>query len=342
MTEIQHNRKPRIVIAGEFSAGKTQLINGLLGENVLPSNVTSTSLPPVWISADHTVNTVVSLKGARTEMGPLESLPVEQCAFCQLKVDAPFLETVDVIDTPGNSDPNIPAESWMRMLDYADAVVWCTNAVQAWRQSEKAVWQAMPEALRKKATLLITHADRLIDEGAPEKLLRRVKRDASEFFENIQLVSLLDDDDLKSVSDHLLDVAGQAALIGAEPQLGEVMKPVRPRRRGEADAADVQADLAASGVGAAHDAVAEQPVTEPAAEAPRPRMIAPRMVNVVRLFDADRQNDSKAAHIWSEVSADRDLKTVADWQACVRDFLGALEQAFDATDALEDVRHGKR
>ena len=42
-------RLPRILVAGEFSSGKTQLISGLLGEAVLPSNVISTALPPIWL-----------------------------------------------------------------------------------------------------------------------------------------------------------------------------------------------------------------------------------------------------------------------------------------------------
>ena len=42
----RHARKPRILVAGEFSAGKSTIINRLLGFELLPENVTSTSLPP--------------------------------------------------------------------------------------------------------------------------------------------------------------------------------------------------------------------------------------------------------------------------------------------------------
>jgi len=55
----QQTRKPRLLIAGEFSSGKTQLITGLLQEEILPSNVTSTSLPPMWIKNDAAESSMV-------------------------------------------------------------------------------------------------------------------------------------------------------------------------------------------------------------------------------------------------------------------------------------------
>ena len=60
----------------------------------------------------------------------------------------PMLELMEIIDTPGNSDPNMAVETWQRMLEFADAVIWCTNATQAWRQSEAAVWDEMPLELQ--------------------------------------------------------------------------------------------------------------------------------------------------------------------------------------------------
>ena len=43
-------RRPRVCLMGEFSAGKSTLSNLLLGAEALPVNVTATQLPPVWIS----------------------------------------------------------------------------------------------------------------------------------------------------------------------------------------------------------------------------------------------------------------------------------------------------
>ena len=40
-------RKPVIALMGEFSAGKSTLLNLLVGRNILPTQVTATRMPPV-------------------------------------------------------------------------------------------------------------------------------------------------------------------------------------------------------------------------------------------------------------------------------------------------------
>ena len=225
-------RKPRIVVTGEFSAGKTRLINGLLGRAVLPSNVTSTALPPVWIIGEGDASFVITLDGERREIASLDEIDLAETLFYVKSVDAPVLRHFDLIDTPGNSDPNMPAECWQRMLQYADTILWCTGATQAWRQSEKAACSEMPVELTREGTLLITQADRLPDERAKSKVLRRVGRDASAIFPSILSASMLDTADVDRVRDHLVDLAGRLGdLPGGE-------QPLVTEARGLPDALD--------------------------------------------------------------------------------------------------------
>jgi len=212
----QQTRKPRLLIAGEFSSGKTQLITGLLQEEILPSNVTSTSLPPMWIKNDAAESSMVDLMGNRHPLPDLDDVSVSKTAFCEMQHDAEFLNHFEIIDTPGNSDPNIPPESWMRMLNCADVILWCTNATQAWRQSEKAVWLDMKPELCENATILITHGDRVIDERSQERLARRVRRDSQDFFDYQMLVSLIDEEDIQNISKHLIGLSSTLELTGVD------------------------------------------------------------------------------------------------------------------------------
>ncbi|PIE08252.1 MAG: hypothetical protein CSA74_03500 [Rhodobacterales bacterium] len=204
------------MVAGEFSSGKTQLINGLAGTSVLPSNVTATALPPVWLVGGASGLAQVNTAGRLRRLEALDQVVLDTTQFCVLGHSAPILQRLDIIDTPGNSDPNMDAASWKRMLDYADAVIWCTNATQAWRQTEKAVWRAMPERLRRNAILIITHADLLGDEANAGRVLQRVEREAADIFDMFLMVSLLDAADVDGVREHVQYLSDRIEISGAD------------------------------------------------------------------------------------------------------------------------------
>ncbi|SMX51284.1 GTPase [Actibacterium lipolyticum] len=300
-------RKPRIMVAGEFSSGKTQLINGLLGATVLPSNVTSTSLPPIWIVGEDVSSFRLGTDGEKQQIETLDGVSVTDTSFCLLSNPAPILEHFDVIDTPGNSDPNIPPECWERMLEYADVVIWCTNAVQAWRQSEKSVWNEMPEHLTENSTILITHADRMPDERSTQKVMRRVKRDAEPFFSHFLMGSLLNQEDLAAISDHLIELSASLKdCPGAEqPHVdaarleGKAKKPqgvsIQPRRVKSNKASGSVADEAPVVVAdEAPVAVVEEAPVVVTDEAPEPMVLEADMQvddldtsGIIKLFKMD-------------------------------------------------------
>ncbi|MBY6154366.1 hypothetical protein KUV47_14180 [Vannielia litorea] len=242
-------RKPRVIIAGEFSAGKTRLITGLLGADVLPSNVTATALPPVWLVSGHNRIAAVDLEGNVRDLDTLKDISVEDTHYCVVSHPAEILKTFEIIDTPGSSDPGIAAESWERMMEFADMAVWCTNATQAWRQSEKSVWDELPEHLVGPALMLVTHADRMPDERTAERVMRRVRREAKKYFSHFEMASLIRPDQVERVSgtlggivSELSDLAGsknpvleeltrrwESEPAPAAPQLPEAPK-VMPKR----------------------------------------------------------------------------------------------------------------
>ncbi|OWY15214.1 hypothetical protein B6V72_01025 [Thioclava sp. F34-6] len=222
-------RKLRVLVAGEFSAGKTSLINGLLGEKVLPSHVTATALPPIWLVHGRDRGQIwIDKEEVARPLCDLAQLNLEKACYCVIAHGAPILERIDIIDTPGSSDPNMPMESWQRMLRYADLVIWCTNATQAWRQSEKAVWDAMPQALLEQPMLVVTHGDRLPDERTRARLMRRVQREAGEVFPTIRLAALTDAQDVAQIGREIERLSGQIGQPSGETN-ETVAKFVRER-----------------------------------------------------------------------------------------------------------------
>jgi len=192
---IEHwsRRKPVYALMGEFSAGKSTLINFLLRTQTVPTQVTATQLPPVWFSWGNRPAYVKRHDGATEEitLDQLENVGVNDAQFVRIFLEADILEAVDLIDTPGISDPKISTDVWQRAVGQANGVLWCTHATQAWRETERATWVSLPERLQNNSLLLITRADTL---GAKDrqKVLRRVNREAGHLFNRSILFSARD------------------------------------------------------------------------------------------------------------------------------------------------------
>ncbi|GFE64450.1 dynamin family protein [Litoreibacter roseus] len=185
-------RKPRIALMGEFSAGKSTLSNLLLGSRPLPEKVTATQLPPVWISYGDEPAHRVDLSGEihAVDLERLEDVPLEETTMVRIFDDSDILTVCDLIDMPGISDPNMSSEVWQRVVHHADAVLWCTHATQAWRQSEAAVWETMPESLKQKSILLITRIDKIHSEKDRLRIIRRVASETRDQFCGLYPISL--------------------------------------------------------------------------------------------------------------------------------------------------------
>lgn len=220
MARLEHwaGRKPCIALMGEFSAGKTTLTNFLLGEDVLPTRVTATQLPPVWMSYGEPQAWYVDAAGARHDLAfeDLYNVPVEGVRYIRLFCKGRILETIDLIDTPGISDPNIPKAVWEMAVGYVNAVMWCTHSTQAWRESERSAWDSLPQRLRANSILLATRSDKLMPVER-ERVARRLRREAGAMFKDIVMFSAMDA--LRAVSDpeaeDLWTESGGAALLAA-------------------------------------------------------------------------------------------------------------------------------
>ena len=185
-------RKPVMALMGEFSAGKSTLANLLLGEGRSPVKVTATQLPPVWFSHGDGQSYAVDLQGEHTPvaLNEMESVSVADTSHIRIFMKSEILEIMDIIDMPGNSDPNMSPEVWQRALHHADGVIWCTHATQAWRQSEAAVWDDLPVELQENSLLLLTRFDKILNETDGARVLRRVKSETDGLFRGVFPVSL--------------------------------------------------------------------------------------------------------------------------------------------------------
>lgn len=198
MDDTRPGRRPRFAVLGEFSAGKSTLINLLSNGASLKTQVTATQMSPVWLSYGDHAPSRVDLTGAEHPYTLGDPVDVDRTAFVRMATKNTILSLCDLIDTPGNSDPNINPIAWERMIEVADAAIWCSPSTQAWRQSERASWREVPARFRKHSILLLTQADKLESDADREKVLRRVTRDAKNDFAAIFMLSLVVQNDFET------------------------------------------------------------------------------------------------------------------------------------------------
>lgn len=183
-----YTAKPVYALMGEYSAGKSTLLNLLLDQNALPTKVTATNLPPVWL----TYATQATCQGLRFD-GTLEDVDLQNTAedirdhylVLRMGVKADRLKQADIIDTPGISDPKLEKGALNFLGDYIDFALWLSAANQAWRQTEKMAWKAFPDVLHDNSILLLTRADKLRSAKDLEKVTKRCTTETADMFREI-------------------------------------------------------------------------------------------------------------------------------------------------------------
>ncbi len=248
--EARKKRKPRIALVGEFSAGKSTLMNLLLGCEPLPVQITATQAPPVRISYGERPASRELLDGT---LEPLESddltgAPFEGTRLIRLFLEADVLQLCDLFDIPGISDPNIAHSDWSNLMEEIDSVIWCTHANQAWRQSEAALWEQLSKQTSGNNILVVTQFDKLKSERDKSRVLNRLKLEAGDAFEAIFPLATLealeagDDEDIwigsggAALAEHLVEMLIEMEGVPKRSDVSLVLD--------DADSKDLQAPVA--------------------------------------------------------------------------------------------------
>jgi len=150
-----------IVAAGEFNAGKSALINALLGERVLEEGVTPTTEQVTLLRWGETYSQTIVDDGFAIVTHPL-----------------PLLKELNMVDSPGTNAINRQHERLTS--DYvprSDLVLFVTSADRALTQSERLFLEKIL-TWGKKVSLVVNKADILEDDLAVEKVREFVRTNA--------------------------------------------------------------------------------------------------------------------------------------------------------------------
>ena len=189
-TERRLNRPLRVAIVGEFNSGKSSLANLLARVESLPTAVVSnTRIPTLLYHAREPEIWAVDESGQREVLRAADQARRQSIFRLEVGLPSLRLRAVEFLDLPGLADPHSRAPAVDLSLHRVDAVLWCTMSTQAWKESERAAWSRLPARLRARGLLVSTHRDLLYEARDAEKLLGRLRSQASSSFRDIILVS---------------------------------------------------------------------------------------------------------------------------------------------------------
>lgn len=237
------NPEFRVCIAGNFSCGKTHLLNGLLGsdlfpEDVLPATTVLTRViwgpePALRFRGEETVAYEASTENL--EKFCAENELADAAGVLEAEYPADFLKPgLAVYDTPGVDDILARrADITISALDACDAALVVTSAVTPLRLNEK---QFMDSYLYRRAmprlALVVTFLDRL----APEQAARQVSditRKAEALFPGVEVWLGLP---VPGVSGHVAGPEEMRARLGqwaASPDLARRRARMRAKKLAE-------------------------------------------------------------------------------------------------------------
>lgn len=152
-----------MVVVGEFNAGKSAVINALLGEEHLPEGVVPTTSELVLIRHSDAVDQ----PGADRGMA-VRRLPV------------PWLQEVNLVDTPGtNAVIRQHQELTEHFVPRSDLVLFVTSADRPFSESERAFLQQIRD-WGKKIVIVVNKIELLTTEAEQQEVLEFVHRNAHE------------------------------------------------------------------------------------------------------------------------------------------------------------------
>ena len=168
MTQL--HQPTRIAVIGLAGAGKTSLINMLLGANVMPE---LKGLAAVELSYGATGRFQVTMMDGTIEITEGALNPAQLPAgTMKIGIQLPDLRLKEWSFTEYSLLPSGPGHreilDWM--AERSDLAIWCT---QQFDDRERALWSQVPEHLKDHSILALTRADRLYMRG---ELADRINR----------------------------------------------------------------------------------------------------------------------------------------------------------------------
>ncbi len=178
----------RLAIMGPKGAGKSQLLNFLAGDKVIPDDVRLPSVLVAWGETKKVDCTLADGKIKSLETFDIDEINRLKPVFIRLRMPLPALKKISILEvvTGTNAAEQQRALAWAARS--TDIALWCT---QVFSETESELWNTIPGALQEHSFLIMTKADQHQGKAAREKQLAAIKKAAEGRFNSFYHIDTL-------------------------------------------------------------------------------------------------------------------------------------------------------
>ncbi|MBW2453004.1 MAG: dynamin family protein [Deltaproteobacteria bacterium] len=169
---VERQRPLFVAVLGEFNAGKSTLLNALLGTDVAPTGIRPTTASLHWVAWAPDPFARVLVRGDSDRVVPhdelkrcLEELHDAGSHIERVLIYAPIerLKRIELLDTPGFNAPNVShAEEARRGVEEAHVALWLLDATAPLKNTERRVIEQVAAA-GVPIQVLVNKRDRVSD-----------------------------------------------------------------------------------------------------------------------------------------------------------------------------------
>lgn len=141
----------RLLVLGEFSRGKSTLINAILGEKVLPMKIAPCTAVITKVCYGETKKAIFQYRDGHRETVDLVAIPdalknhivikenePNPVEYCEIQYPLPILRNgVEIVDSPGLNESEIRSEITCGFFAQSDAMIFVLNCEHAMAASER-------------------------------------------------------------------------------------------------------------------------------------------------------------------------------------------------------------
>lgn len=268
------NRPVRIAILGLPGAGKSQLLNFLAGDCVIPEGFDLKSVQLKYgpkLQVKYTLSDGSMLSADQFDTAEITKLaPI----FINLEMPLPALRKTSMLEVVAGASATEQQQAMAWGARNADIALWCT---QAFTQAEQALWRKMPDALKKQSFMVVTKADELIQQGELSKRLLDLRHTSSGEFRGIFPIET--GNAIDALSANATVDMGRLVASGARALVSGILREIKHCNQITLDNARLLINK--------HDSKATS-IETPVAKAKKPSKPAVTKNNVVKFSPAER------------------------------------------------------